>query len=225
MKHKLSILFLELVRGRIVHISFAIFFTQVDTLLSLVLLLFPNPFPRGVSFLYIVSPNASDPSTYTSQGCNWDACPIKTLLEVVESVVCCGTTVQVSFPYKCSQLSRCSALSAEVMTTFPKYLISSSPTRLWCLLQCPTFWHRWPIEAFPRCICSLDSSDSGSVRFSSLDFCSHVKSESVWYSCLPSSSLVHVSGLDWCMDRPFPVLGLGLWDLRCVWILPSLINI
>ena len=101
MKHKLSILFLGLVRGRIVHILFAIFFTQVDTLLSLVLLLFLHPFPRGVPFLYIVSPNTSEPSTYMPQGCSWDAYPIITLLEVVQSVVSYETIVQVSFLHKC----------------------------------------------------------------------------------------------------------------------------
>ena len=44
-----------------------------------------------------------------------DACPVKTLLEVVESVVSCGITVQVSFPHKCDQLSKCRALNVEVM--------------------------------------------------------------------------------------------------------------
>ena len=61
----------------------------------------PTPFPKG--FLsYIVFSIASQSSTCTSKGNNLDACPIKTLLEVVESVVSCGITVQVSFPHKCS---------------------------------------------------------------------------------------------------------------------------
>ena len=38
---------------------------------------------------------------------------------MVESVISCGAVVQVSFPHKCGQLSRCSALNVEVMATFP----------------------------------------------------------------------------------------------------------
>ena len=37
---------------------------------------------------------------------------------VVESVVSCGTTVQVSFPHKCGQLSQYSAFNMEAMATF-----------------------------------------------------------------------------------------------------------
>ncbi|KAL0011043.1 hypothetical protein SO802_006151 [Lithocarpus litseifolius] len=60
-----------------------------------------------------------------SLGSNWDACPIMTLLEVVESVMSCGTTVQVSFSHKCSQLSWCRVLNVEVMATFSRYFLSS----------------------------------------------------------------------------------------------------
>ena len=130
----------------------------------------------------------------------------------------CKTIVQVSFPHKCGQLSWCNVLNAKVMATFPRYFLSSSHAHLWSLLKCLTFWCRWPTEAFLRCI---HSSDGWSVCFSSLDFCSHVKSESAWSSCLPSSGLVHVLGLDWCMDGPFPILGMGLWALHCVQIPPS----
>ena len=38
---------------------------------------------------------------------------------MVESVISCGAIVQVSFPHKCGQISRCSALNVEVMATFP----------------------------------------------------------------------------------------------------------
>ena len=81
MKYKL---FLGLVWGWNVHILFVLILIQVDTLLSLVQLLFFNPFLGGIPFLYIVSPNVFEPSTYMSLGCNLDACPIRTLREVVE---------------------------------------------------------------------------------------------------------------------------------------------
>ena len=131
--------FLGLVRGCNVYILFAQIFLQVDTLSLLFKFSCSNPFPRGICFLYIVSPNASKPSTCTSQGRNWDACPIKTLLEVVESVMSGGTTVQLSFLHKCDQLSWCSALNVEVMAIFPIYFLSYLLARLWCLPWYPTF--------------------------------------------------------------------------------------
>ena len=48
-----------------------------------------------------------------------DACPIKTLLEVVETAMSCEDTVQVSFPHKCGQFSWGNALNVEVAVTFP----------------------------------------------------------------------------------------------------------
>ena len=46
---------------------------------------------------YIVPPIASEPSAYTSEGINLDACLIKTLLEVVKCAMSCGITVEESF--------------------------------------------------------------------------------------------------------------------------------
>lgn len=46
-------------------------------------------FLGGISFLYIVPPIASEPSTCMTQGINLDICPIKALLEVLECVVTC----------------------------------------------------------------------------------------------------------------------------------------
>ena len=60
-----------------------------------------------------------------SQGNSLDVYPIRTLLEVIESVVSYGIIVQVSFPHKCGQLSRCKALNVEVMITFYRYFLSS----------------------------------------------------------------------------------------------------
>ena len=117
-------------------------------------------------------------------GSNWDACPIGTLLEVVKSVVSCGTIVQVSFPHYCGQLNWCSVLNMEVMATFPKYFLSSLLTRLWCLPQCFVFWCKWSNEAILRCICSSSSSNDGFVHFPSSDLCPHVKSGLVWSSFL-----------------------------------------
>ena len=139
MKRNTNKFFLGLVRGCNVYILFAQIFLQVDTHSLLFKFSCSNPFPRGICFLYIVSPNASKPSTYTSQGRNWDACPIKTLLEVVESVVSCGTTVQLSFLHKCDQLSWCSVLNVEVMAIFPIYFLSYLLAHLWCLPWYPTF--------------------------------------------------------------------------------------
>ena len=50
-----------------------------------------------ILFLYIVPPIAFEPSTYTAQGTNLDACLIRTLLEVVECAVSYGITIQRSF--------------------------------------------------------------------------------------------------------------------------------
>ena len=165
------------------------------------------PFPRGIHFPYIVPHNAFEPSTCMSLGNNWDACPIKTLLEMVESIVSCGTTVQVSFSHKCSQLSWCRALNVEVMSTFSRYFLSSLLARLWCLPWCLVFWYRWPTKAFPRYICSSGSSDDGSTRFPSSDLSPHVKSRLAWSLCLPSSDLRVRSGL--MPNGPLPILGLG----------------
>lgn len=54
-------------------------------------------FLGGISFLYILSPIASEPSIYIAQGVSLDACPIKALLEVVECAVSYEITVQRSF--------------------------------------------------------------------------------------------------------------------------------
>ena len=144
--------FLRLVWGCNVHILFAPIFLQVDTLSLLFMFYSFNLFPKGVPFLFIVSPNASEPSTYTYQGRNWVACPIKTLLEVGESVMSCETIVLVSFLHKCSQFSWCSALNVEVRTSFLRYFISSLLVCLWSFPWCPILWCKWPTEAFPRCI-------------------------------------------------------------------------
>ena len=47
-----------------------------------------------------------------------DACPIRTLLDVVERAVSCEIIVHVSFSHKCGQFSWCSALNVEVVATF-----------------------------------------------------------------------------------------------------------
>ena len=167
---------------------------------------FSHPFPRGIPFLYIVPHNASEPSIHTSLGSNWDACPIRTLLKVVKSVVSCGTTVQVSFSHKCSQLNWCRALNVEVMATFSRYFLSSLLARLWCLPWCLVFWCRWPTKAFPRCIHSSSSSDDGSTCFPSSELSPHVKSRLAWSLCLPSSDLTYMSGLDWCRVGLYPSL-------------------
>ena len=60
-----------------------------------------------------------------SQGSNWDVYPIRILLEVVESVLRCGTIIQVSFPHKCGQLNWCSALNVEVIVSFSRYFLFS----------------------------------------------------------------------------------------------------
>ena len=46
------------------------------------------------------------------------ACPIRTLLELVERTMSCEVTIQMSFPHKCSQFIWCSALNVEVVVTF-----------------------------------------------------------------------------------------------------------
>ena len=69
------------------------------------------------SFPFIVPLIASQPSLCTFQGNHLDACPIKTLLELVERAVS-YETIQVSFPHKCGQFSWCSALNVEVAITF-----------------------------------------------------------------------------------------------------------
>ena len=101
MKSRLSILrketqnkyklFLGLVRGCNVHILFAQILIQVDTLFPLVQILCSNPLSRGSSFLMHLSP--SPVRLWVVIGM------LKNLLEVVESVVSYGTTVQVSFPH------------------------------------------------------------------------------------------------------------------------------
>jgi len=50
----------------------------------------PRAHPRMDFSLTVI---ASQPSIYTSQGSNLDACPIKALLEVVERAVSCGVIV------------------------------------------------------------------------------------------------------------------------------------
>ena len=50
-------------------------------------------------FLYIVPLIASEPSTCTSHCSNLDACPIKTLLEVVDCVISYRATIQGSFSH------------------------------------------------------------------------------------------------------------------------------
>ena len=70
------------------------------------------------SFPYIVPSVTSQPFTCTIQGNHLDACPIRTLLEVVERAVSCEVTVQISFPHKCGQFNWCSALNVEVVVTF-----------------------------------------------------------------------------------------------------------
>ena len=63
---------------------------------------------------------ASKPSICMSQRNNLDACPIRTLLKVVERDVSYGVTVQVFFfSHKCGQFSWCRALNVEVAATFP----------------------------------------------------------------------------------------------------------
>ena len=52
------------------------------------------------------------------QGNHLDACPITTLLEVVERAVSCEITIHVSFPHKYGQFSWCNALNVEVAVTF-----------------------------------------------------------------------------------------------------------
>ena len=60
-----------------------------------------------------------------SQSSNWDVYSIRILLEVVESVLRCGTTIQMSFSHKCDQLNWCSALNVEVIVSFPRYFLFS----------------------------------------------------------------------------------------------------
>lgn len=55
-----------------------------------------HPFFLGGSFPYIALSFTSEPSIYTFQGNFLDACPIRILLEVVERVVSCEVTVQIS---------------------------------------------------------------------------------------------------------------------------------
>ena len=117
----------------------------------------------------------------------------------------CGATIQVFFPHKCSQLSWCSTLNVKVMVIFTDissllYLHVSDVFHSAFPFLC-----KWPIKVLPRCIHSSSSND-GFVH-------------------VPSSNLVHVSGLDWCMNSPLPILRLGLWALCCVRILSSHRNI
>ena len=71
------------------------------------------------SFPYIVISIASQPFICTFQENHLDACPIRTLLEVVERTMSCEITVHMSFSYKCGQFSWCNALIMEVVVIFP----------------------------------------------------------------------------------------------------------
>ena len=96
---------------------------QNDAVLSLSLCLFSCkvfiPYFCGSSFPYIVHFIASEPSIRTFQGNHLNACPIKTLRQVVERAMSCEITVQVSFSHKYDQFSWCSALNVNVVVTFP----------------------------------------------------------------------------------------------------------
>ena len=125
-------------------------------------------------FPYIVPPIAFEPSTCTFEGINLDACPIRTLLEVLKCAMSCGITVQGLFFHYCDQLSWYSILNAEVITILPKYFLSSLLTRLYCLPRYLVLWCKWPAEEFSRSTRSSSSSDDGSLCFPSLDFYPHV---------------------------------------------------
>ena len=85
---------------------------------------FSFPFRFASPFLwrslpYIVPSITSQPSICTILGNPLDACPIKTILEMVEGAVNHENIIQVSFLHKCGQFSWCSALNMEVAVTFP----------------------------------------------------------------------------------------------------------
>ena len=158
-----------------------------------------------------------------SQGSNWDVYPIRILLEVVESVLRCGTIIQVSFPHKCGQLNWCSALNVEVIVSFSRYFLFSLLAYLWYLPRCPVFWCKWPTEVFSRCIRSSGSSNDWSLHFPSSDLSPRGGSGLVWSLCLPSSDfssrvgsrLVHQWAFSYprtgpigsmlCLDPSFPL--------------------
>lgn len=47
-----------------------------------------------------------------------NACPIRTLLEVVERAMSCEITIHMSFSHKCGQFNWCNALNVEVIVIF-----------------------------------------------------------------------------------------------------------
>ena len=71
------------------------------------------------SFPYIVISIASQSFICTFQENHLDACPIRTLLEVVERAMSCEIAVHMSFSHKCGQFSLCNALNVEVVVILP----------------------------------------------------------------------------------------------------------
>ena len=106
-----------------------------------------------------------------------DACPIKTLLEVVGGAMSCEDTVQVSFPHKCDQFSWCNALNLEGAITFLDIsflcCLHSSFTFLGAPLSSmvdylkysqdasaprgPQFMHQFPFSPRSSCVCAHGS--------------------------------------------------------------------
>ena len=88
----------------------------------------PIPFSRGDHFLILSFLWHLSPPLVRLRRITWmlvPSGPIRTHLEVAESVESCEVTIQVFFPHKCGQLSWCRVLNVEVMVTFYRYFLFS----------------------------------------------------------------------------------------------------
>ena len=77
-----------------------------------------SPIPTGFISLYSPSPYISTFHLYNFLGKHLDACPFKTLLEVIEGAMSSENTIHMSFLHKRVQFSWCNALNMEVAVTF-----------------------------------------------------------------------------------------------------------
>ena len=77
-----------------------------------------SPLSVGIISLYSPSPYISTFHLYNFLGKHLDACPIKTLLEVIKGAMSCENTIQMSFLHKRGQFSLCNALNMEMAVTF-----------------------------------------------------------------------------------------------------------
>ena len=177
------------------------------------------PFLGGIHFFYIVPPITSEPSICTSLGSNWDACPIRTLLKVVECIV--------SLLFGCHFFINIASWVGAVYWMW----------RWWLLF--PNISSLLYLHVFDVFHVALFFGAGGQLKYSQGALVPRAP-RMMGLSVFPPQTLFHVSGLDWgglyvfllqtlvhvsspdwCTNGLFPILGLGPWALCCVWIIPS----